>query len=310
MSTLKSICLSIIISIIVRAYALPIVLGFVVFRNWLFVVFGSEEGRAHGEELLANVRYEIAEYREKGEPSDVIAFKIFISLVVGLPSDIAWCAHFIPARVADKVAGLSDNLRHLRVSAVMVAGVATLGLINYSLFSSSHHQPISTKLMANGMVIALTILLANIKRPRVRRIFNSLTGVGIAGMMGFVVWLAFHFHAYALPWFQVYSLGFLVVAPAIQVFDKPWSAGLTSGRRFLFIVCWGLAIAVSLAGSQILAGSVMPMFSLWDAMALFAGGMFLVFGAITFIAYLLCSLGIRGGSGGLRLVSSGLRRLR
>ena len=75
-------------------------------------------------------------------------------------------------------------------------------------------------------------------------------------------------------------------------------------------MCWVLATAASLAGSQIIAGSMMPMFLLWEEFVLFAGIMLAVYGAIAFAAYLLCLLGIRGSAGGLRLVASGIRRLR
>jgi len=59
-----------------------------------------------------------------------------------------------------------------------------------------------------------------------------------------------------------------------------------------------------------IAGSMMPMFLLWEEFVLFAGIMLAVYGAIAFAAYLLCLLGIRGSAGGLRLVASGIRRLR
>jgi hypothetical protein len=64
-TSLLYIGLSVLIGIIVRAYALPIVLRIVAIRNWLYVAIASEEGKEHREEMLANVRDEIAEYRDE-----------------------------------------------------------------------------------------------------------------------------------------------------------------------------------------------------------------------------------------------------
>jgi len=223
---------------------------------------------------------------------------------------VSWCTPFIPAKVADKVSGWSDNLRHLKVPAAMVAGVATLGLMNYSLSRSPSHQTIGTWVTANVVIVAFTLLLSNLKHPLARRIFSAWMGIGVAFMLGVILWLSIHLHLYTIPWFQVFSLGILPVMPFIQVVDKPWRDGLTAVRRLSFVVCWGLAIAASLAGSQIIAGSMMPMFSLWETMALFVAAMFIVYGAMAFAAYVLCLLGIRGSAGGLHLVASGIRRLR
>jgi hypothetical protein len=135
-------------------------------------------------------------------------------------------------------------------------------------------------------------------------------GIGVAFMMGVILWLSIHLHLYTIPWFQVFSLGILLLVPFMQVVDKAWRDNITSGRRLLFVMCWVLATAASLAGSRIIAGSMMPMFLLWEEFVLFAGIMLAVYGAIAFAAYLLCLLGIRGSAGGLRLVASGIRRLR
>ena len=311
MVALRLLVLSAMITIVIGAFILPVIRALIIAWVRLYTSFAPPDKRERRRsDVLRDIYEQINDcLKDNYKPSE-IAPKLIYRWAFGLINDIAWCAPFIPAKVADKVAGWSDSLIHLRVPAAIVAGIATLGLMNYSLFISPHHQTIGTWLTANVVIVALTLLLLNFKHPVVRRILSAWMGMGIAVMAGFVLWLAIHFHLYTIPWFQVFSLGILPVVPFIQVVDKPWRDNLSSWRRLFFVMCWGLAFAASLAGSQILAGSMMPMFSLWETMALFAAAIFTVNGAIAFAAYLLCLLGIRGSAGGLRLVASGIRRLR
>lgn len=307
---LASAILGAIIGMFITAHALPAVKGIV--RSWVWL-YSAPAPKQEREGRRAEVGSHIFEFthsgREAGDATGDIAVGLFERWMKGLPSDIAWCAPFIPALLADKIAGWSDALMHYKASAAMVSCVATLVPMNYFLFNSPHRQAMGTWLFANGMVIAIIILVWNIKHPLIRRIFYLWIGIGVAVMTGFVGWLAIHLHLYTLPWFQVYSLGFLAVAPVMQVVDKPWRTGLPSGQRFLFTVCWGGVVAVSMAGSQILMGSLMPLASLWVVMVAFAVMLLLLNVALVFGAWFLCLLGIRGSAGGLRLVASGIRRL-
>jgi len=301
---------TVIISLFITAHALPAMKRFVRGWVWLYSLPAPEEKRKGRRAEADSHIFEFEQYRRNaGDASADIAVGLFEICAKGMPIDIVWSAHFIPESIADKVAGWSDNLRHLRVPAAMVAGVATLGLMNYSLSRSPNHQTMGTWVTANVVIVVFTLLLSNLKHPLARRIFSAWMGIGVAFMLGVILWLSIHLHLYMIPWFQVFSLGILPVIPFIQVVDKPWTDNITSGRRLLFVIGWVLAIATSLAGSQIIAGSMIPMFSLWEAMVLFAGVMFMVYGAIVLAAYLLCLLGIRGSAGGLRLVASGIRHL-
>ena len=302
---------TIIISMFITAHALPAMKRFVRGWVWLYSLPAPEEKRKGRREEADSHIFEFEQYRRKaGDGSADIAVGLFEICAKGMPIDIVWSARFIPESIADKVAGWSDNLRHLRVPAAMVAGVAILGLMNYSLSRSPSHQTIGTWVTANVVIVTFTLLLSNLKHPLARRILSAWMGIGVGVMMGVILWLSIHLHLYTIPWFQVFSFGILPMVPFMQVVDKPWRDNITSGRRLLFVMCWGLAIAASLAGSQIIAGSMMPMFSLWEELVLFAGVMFVVYGAIAFAAYLLCLLGIRGSAGGLRLVAAAIRRVR
>jgi hypothetical protein len=298
------------IGLIVRAYALSIVLRIVAIRNWLYRAFTSEEGKAHSEEMLANLSDEMASYRLKRDPDDVIAARILAHLVIGLPGDLASWAPAIFIRLAGKIAGWSDILRHYRISNAMIAGVATLALINYSFFSSQSNQTIGTWLFINSIVIAMTVLISKQKHPLARRIFNIWIGVAIAAGMAIMVWLTINYRLYEIMTFKVLMFAMVAVLPAVIVVDKSWRKRLFKGKWWLIVICWAPIVVGACVGSLLIAHDVKPLLEIWAVMALLAAGLSIVCGATTFAAYILCWLGIRGSAGGLQLVASGIRRLR
>ncbi len=309
-NSLLYICLSALVGITVRAYALPIVKRIVAIRNWLCVVFASEEGEAHSEEMLANLPDEIAYYRLDGDSNDVIAARIFFRLVMGLPGDIAMWAPSIPALFVDKIVGWNETLRHSRVPAAMIAGVAVLGPVNYSYFSSQSNLTVGSWLLVNCIGIIMTIVMWKHKHPLARRIFHAWMGIAMAGGVGALVWMTVQYRLYEIMTFKVLLLAMVAVLPAIIVVDKSWRNRLFRGRWWLIAICWAPIIAGSLAGSMLIAHDVKPLLETWATMALLVVGMFIVYGGIVLASYVLCWLGIRGSAGGLRLVASGIRRLR
>ena len=307
---LLSISLSIITGVLVKAYALPIVLRIVGIRNWLYGTFSSEEGKAHGEEVLADLPNEIAYYRLGGDSNEVIAAKILFRLMTGLPDDVAIWASSDPTRFADKVAGWGTALRRYRIPNAMIAGVATLGVMNYSFFSSHSNQTIGRWLLMNSIAIVMTILLWKLKHPLARRILNMWIGTTIVAGIAIMTWLTINHHLYEIMTFKVLMLAMVAVLPAIIVVDRSWRNRLFRGRWWLVAICWAPIIVGSFAGSLLIAHDVRPLLEMWAAMTLLAVGVFVVCSVMGLAAHFLCWLGIRGGAGGLRLLAAGIQRLR
>jgi len=309
-ATLLSIGLSVLVGLTVKAYALPIVKHLVAIRKWVYAVLGSEEGRAHGEEMLANLGDEIEYYRSQGDSSDAIAFKVFLRLVTGLPDDIVRCAPFVSALLAGRMARWSDTLRHYRVPTAMVAGVATLGLVNYSLLSSSNSQGPATWLFANAVVVGFAALLWKPGSPKASRVVNSLMFMAVAGAVALVLWMTVQYRAYEIVTFRIFMLAFVAMFPAIVVVDKPWRKRLFKGKTWLIVVCWAPVLAGALAGTWLMVHSVNPLLEVWALMALSAVGLLILFGGSGLAAYAICLAAVRGSAGGLQLLASGIRRLR
>ncbi|OGO03704.1 MAG: hypothetical protein A2Y60_06410 [Chloroflexi bacterium RBG_13_54_9] len=226
---------------------------------------------------------------------------------MGILDDFAWCKSSVRGVLADKVEGLGANLRHYRIPNAMIAGVAGLGLTNYSFLSSPDNRSLGTLLFANAIGIAITILLWKHDNPLARRIFQTWLWIAVAGMIGIMGWLTIHYQLYTTMIFKTLMLAMISALPIIIVVDKSWRQRLFRGRWWLIPICWAPIVGGTLAGSLLIAHSITPLLEMWAAIALLGVGILIGYGLIAFAAYILCWLGIRGSAGGLRLVVATLR---
>lgn len=302
--------LTIIISMVVKTHAWTIAEKFVMVWVWLYSVFAPEDEReGRREEVASFIHEQKLAYQQAGHSLCEAAVLLIERWAKGMMDDIVWGAPFIPGVLADRVKGWGDTLRHYRVPNAMIAGVAVLGLMDYSFFSSPNGQSIGTWLFTNTIGVALTVLLWKHNHPLARRIFHAWMGLCIAaGLIG-MVWMTIHYRLYDITTIKILALAMVTVAPAIIIVDKSWRNRLFGGRWWLIAICWAPIIAGSFAGSLLIAQSVKPLLEMWAVIALLVVSMVIVYGAIGLAAWILCLLGIRGGAEGLRLVASGIRRL-
>jgi len=297
--------LAAIIGIFISTHALTITKHIVMAWVWLYSAIAPKEDRDGRRELINT-------HQKAGYAPREIAVRVLECGVIGMVDDMAWCIPFVPERLADladRIKGRSDTLRHYRIPNAMIAGVATLGLMNYSFFSSNN-QTLIDWLIMNGIVVVITVLLWKIRHPLVQRIFYSWMGVVIVAAIAVMVWVSIQYRLYEIMTFKTLMLAMVAVSPVIIVVDKSWRQRLFKGRWWRIVVCWAAIIAGSFAGSLLITHSIKPLLEMLAAMALFAVGMFIVCGIIGLAAYGLCWIGIRGSAGGLRLVASAIRRLR
>jgi hypothetical protein len=308
---LVSAVLATIVSMFIRAHALTITKQIVMGWVRLYSAVAPKEDR-HGRraEVWSHLHELIDNHQKAGYAPGEIAVRILEIWVMGMADDVSWCIPFAPGMFADRVEGWGGNLRHYRIPNAMIAGVATLGLMNYSLFSSPHNQSLGTWLFANTIVISMTVLLWKHNHPVARRIFQAWLWIAMAGAIAVMGWMTIHYQLYASATFKILMLAMAAVLPAIIVVDKSWRQRLFRGRWWLIPICWAPIIAGALAGSSLIVHSITPLLEMWAAMVLLVVGMFIVYGFIALAAYVLCWLGIRGSSGGLSLMAAGLRRLR
>jgi hypothetical protein len=277
---------------------------------WLYSAIAPKEDRdGRREEVLSHIYELITTNQKAGYAPGEIAIRILERWVMGMVDDIAWCMPFIPGVLADKVKGWGDTLRHYKMPSAMIAGVATLGLMNYSFFSSNN-QTFINWLISNGIVVVITVLLWQIKHPLVRRIFYSWMGIAMLAAVAGMVWVSIQYRLYEITTFKILMLAMVALFPILIVVDKSWRHRLFRGRWWLIAICWAPIIAGSFAGSLLIAHSVKPLLEMWTVIALLAVSMLIVYGAIGMASYFLCLLGIRGSASGLRLIASGIRRLR
>jgi hypothetical protein len=302
--------LSIIVGIVVRAYALPIVIRIARARHWIYMKLGSIEEKERSEETLANIPDEIALYRSGGDQNDVIAIKIFLHLMRELPVDILSWVPFVPDSFVDKIVGWGNALQHYRIPTAMIAGVATLGLMNYSFFISPANQTWLVKLTANLVIITFIALVWKLKHPIAQRIFYSWMGVSMAAGIGFIVWITIRYHLYEILTFKILMFAIFTVLPTIIVIDKSLRHRIFKDNWWLIAIFWAGIVIVSFGGAFVVAHSFKPLLEMLAAMGILLAGFFLAIGAITLAAWALCLLGVKGSAAGLRILASGIRRLR
>lgn len=297
----------------ISTHALTITKHIVMGWVWLCSAIAPKEDReGRRREVLSHIHELINTYQKAGCAQGEIAIRLLENGVKGMIDDMAWCIPFIPERLvdlADRVKGSSDTLRYYRIPNAMIAGVATLGLMNFSFFSSNN-QTFINWLIANGIVVVTTVLLWKIKHPLVRRIFYSWMGVAMVATIVFMVWVSIQYHLYQIMTFKILMLAMVAVSPVIIVVDKSWRQRFFRSKWWLIVICWAAIIAGVFVGSLVIAHSIKPLLEMLAAMALLVLGIFIVCGVMDLAAYVLCWIGIKGSAGGLRLVASGIHRLR
>lgn len=297
----------------VNAHALPIANRIVIGWVWLYSAIAPKEDREGRRAEVLSHRHDLIDfYRGKGYTSREIAVLTLENMVRGGVDDMAWSILFIPNRLtglADRVKDQSEALRHYRIPSAMIAGVATLGLINYALFSSDNRTLIHW-LIANGIVVVITALLWKSRHPLVKRILYSWIGAAIVAAIAGMVWVSIQYHLYETMTFKTFLLAMVAVSPVIIVVDKSWRQRFFRGKWWLFIVCWAPFIAGSFVGSLLISGSIQPLLDMLGVIGMLALGMVILGGIIVLAAYGLCWIGIKGSAGGLHIVASGIRRLR
>lgn len=297
----------------INAHALPIAKHIVIGWVWLYSAIAPKEDReGRRAEVLSHMHDLIDFCLEKGHTSREIAVLILENMVRGAADDVAWGIPFIPNRLtalADRVKDWSEALRHSRVPSAMIAGVATLGPINYALFSSDNRTFVHW-LIANGIVVVMTALLWKSRHPLVKRILYSWIGVAIIAAIAGIVWVSIQYHLYETMTFKTFLLAMIAVSPVIIVVDKSWRQRFFRGKWWLIVICWAPFIAGSFAGSLLVAGSIQPLLDMLGVIGMLALGMVILGGITVLAAYGLCWIGIKGSAGGLRILASAIRHLR
>jgi len=310
MKFLASTVLAAFIAMFIRTHALTITKHIVMGWVWLYSAIAPKEDRdARRGEVLSHIYELINTYQKAGYAPGETAIRLLEHGIMGMADDMGWSISSIPEGFADKVKGWSDILRHYRIPSALIAGVATLGLMNYSFFSSTNQTFINWLIM-NGIVVVITVLLWKIRHPLVRRILYSWMGAAMVAAIAIMVWVSIQYRLYEITTFKIFILAMVPVFPVIIVVDKSGRQRFFRSRWWLIAIFWAPIIAGSFAGSLLITHSIKPLLEMWAVMALLAVGIFILCGATGLVAYGLCWIGVRGSAGGLSLVASTIRRLR
>jgi hypothetical protein len=307
---LVSAVLAAMVAMVVRAHALTITRRIVMGWVWLYSAAApKEDGDGRRAEILSHLHELTSDYQKAGYAPGEIAVRLLETWAMGMVDDVKWCMPFVPGVLADRLKGWGSSLQNYRIPATMIAGVGTLGLLNYSFFNSPNNHSFASWLSANAVGVAVAILLWKHHHPLARRIFQAWMGIAMVGAAAVLAWMIIHYQLYAITTFKVLMLAIVAILPTAVVVDRSWRRRIFGGRVWLVPICWAPIVAGALAGSLLIAHSIKPLLEMWGVMALMAVGVLIVSCLVALAGYVLCWLGIRGSAGGLRLLGAGIRHL-
>ena len=310
---LASAVLAAVIGMFIRAHALTITKQIVKGWVWLYSAIVPKEDRDGRRWEVSSHFHEMTNTLQKaGYAPGEIAIRILEHCAIGMIDDMAWCAPFAPGVLgilADRAVRFSDAIRRFKTPKFVIPTLGTFGLMNWGFFSSSNPQSLTNWLLLNGVGVAVTVLIWKQHRPWARRIFQAWMGIGMLGMVAFIVWMAIRFHLYHLPIFQALMLAMASMTPTILLADKSWRSDFKK-HWLTATIGWVLMILLASTGSMVLTGSITPLLTVWEMMAAFVISLFILCAIMTLAASAVWYGGLKGSAAGLRLMAAGMKRLK
>ena len=308
-SILATIILAPIVLITINALALPFVLLIANAWTWLYTKVAAQgQGAARRSELLSSLEEATCSLRASGYKPPEIAVHLVIRLLVGLKSDVAWFALYLPMTLAERLVKGSAALSHARTPVRLISSVGALGLMNWFHYMSEDELTRVEWLSLNIGLVAVIAVMWNEHRPWARLVIRVSLGLSAAIMVGVLVWVALQYRLYEIPLFYQYVLAMAPGPLVIGVASKECRSRFFKGRWWPVFACWALIAAISL-GIAVLTQGLKVLLSVWAMVALVLLSLSILCGLAAIGALLLWFIGTRGSAGVMRVLAAGIRRL-
>ena len=293
-------------------WALPAAGSLVFAWTWLYTAALTEQVRtARRWEIRADLHDQMAQDREEGVSPARTAIHIFRRMVAGVWDDMGWSLPHIPSALAGHLMRGSDAIGHVPPSPWAISSLAVLGLMNWVLAMSDIHHPWFEWLLVNAVVLAITLLLHRERHSWVRRLFllwgasTAVLAVGMAvltardsRLLQLPVDYGLLFEAALLVPLMVLGLLVAVRMCRAHVFEGNWWWPILLCLPIIGFALWGSGIAVDGNAENFLEVSV--------ATGVLSVGWAALAATSAFSAKLVCHAGLRGTSGCMRLLATGI----
>jgi len=311
---LTAIVASVVTAVVLEVFALPAVVFLAKAWTWLYtaVAPGQQRERRRAE-ILSDLHEHVHYFRAEGQTPLSVAVEVLRRKAVGVVDDLAWLAPYLPATLAEKLAGGSAAIKRFKTPPMLIPALGSLLLVNWVLSMSDHGLPWVAWPLLNGAVLAVTVLFSNHQRSWARRALALWVGLGIAVFVGFFVTMVLQHRLYEAPLFLEQALGLglaaLSVGLAMVACSKECRARFFGGRWWPVFLSLSLIVAASLGVASLLGDSLQILLASWAMMALMAVSLAAAAGAFTLAATAGWYGSLWGSAAGMRWVAAGIRRM-
>ena len=304
--------LSVLITVAVRAFALPMALAVAKRWTWFYsAAVPITEQEARRAEIQSDLHEQVADCRAEGYQPAEIAFHVLLRVVRGVIDDLAWSAPYLSSMLAEQFERGSESLRNVRTLTPIISAMAVLGMMNASLAVSDGDRTWTEWLRTNGVVLAAIVLMWNQQHRWARRIFHSSIYLAIFMAVGVLLWMVLNHRLYEIPTFSqsMFQFGFamLPMVLGMVVSSETCRTRVFKGHWWPVYVSWILITAISL-GTAVFVGLKTSM-TIWATMALLAAALFILGTIFISGSAIICHGGLKASAGCMRLMAAGIRHL-
>ena len=297
-----------------EAYALGLVCSLVKAWTWLSSqTFPPDERREMREHVASSLYEEVADAKEDGYAPHIIAVRMLISNLVGIPGDVRSAMFNIFAFLPDRLERGSLAIRRFKTPGLVIASLAMFLMINF-LGLVAEGENAKDLLLMNCALPLVIVLHWQQHRRWARRVLIGLTVLAVILVVLFVVVFTVQYRLYEHPLFPQLLRDFgIAILPALSAAVLTFDAvrkRIFGGNLRAVGLAWGIAFAITTGLAYKVSHIATEIFVMWGLLAvafLMLVAMAWCFGLFTEI---LCSGTLRTTAFAMRVLAAGIRRLR
>lgn len=268
LTTLLISCLALFLA---KAFALPAVKFLV--SNWtrLYTAAAPEAERNElRQQVEVHLDYEVRLYSQGGYHPAEAAAHILLSMISGIPGDVAWLLSLLPGTVASKLDKGSQKIRTHSRPKLVIASIALFAVMNIGALVSDTEPFWSELIIANVGVAGGIALTRYREHTWAKRLMTWGACFMLLVAFGLFAWIIIQLRLYDTPMFAHFlllcALGVLPVILAVAVSTDVCRARAFGGRRWPMFVAWVVIAVISIVSAIQLDFQILLL--AWSSMAI------------------------------------------
>ncbi len=301
------------VSLIVRAFALPVVRNCVWIWTRLYTsLVPADEREDRRQQVLSDLHDEAEDCKSGYTPAERAVWILFRTLR-GVPDDLAWSAPYSARTFAGNLTRWSAAVGGARAPEWLLKSLTAVGFVNVAFWVSGDYDGWSNVLLVNAAAPVVPGFVLLIDRPLVQRAMTVFGIVAAAVAIGASLWAMFAFRLYDEPVpFRSLSQCALVFAPPLLILNTRSlmrRTGVFGDRTWPTWAAGTMIVAVSLFLSGHVGLNAWVLLAAWAALGAALLLLISVMAGCLLAAVAACHAGTKACAAGLKVVAAGLRNL-